>query len=51
MELELNQSIIKFDMVVNESTISGIVSLAADMVLSSAKLWRSLSGKKNKSFL
>ena len=51
MELELNQSIAKFDLLVNESTSSGIVSLTADIVLSSAKLWRFQSSKKNKSFI
>ena len=51
MELELNQSIAKFDLLINGSTSSGIVSLTADIVLSSAKLWRSLSSKKNKSFI
>ena len=40
MELELNQSIAKFDSLVNVSTSSGIVSLTVDIVLSSAKLWR-----------
>ena len=51
MELELNQSIAKFDLLVNELTSLGIVLLTADIVLSSAKLWRSLSSKKNKSFI
>ena len=51
MELELNQSIAKFDLLVDESTSSGSVALTADIVLSSAKLWRSLSSKKNKSFI
>ena len=41
IELVLNQSIAKFDLVVNRSTNPGIVSLTADMMLSSAKLWRS----------
>ena len=38
MELELNSSIAKFDLLINELTSSGIVSLTADIVLSSAKL-------------
>ena len=51
IELELNQSIAKFDLFVNESTSSGMVSLTAGIVLPAAKLWRSLSSKKNKSFI
>ena len=45
IELVWNQSIAKFDFSVNEFINSGAVSLTADTVLSSAKLWRSFSSR------